>query len=79
MAETVEIYDIAMDTWSYGNPTILSTAAPAGGLAGGKFMIMGGTSGGVFYDTVQVADSEIPIFADGFESGDTLVWDATVP
>jgi hypothetical protein len=80
LAQTVEIYDVGADSWSYGNPTLTTTAAPAGGFAGGKFMIMGGTSGGVNYDTVQVAiDDTSLIFADGFESGDTTAWSSTVP
>jgi hypothetical protein len=78
-AETVEIYDIATDTWSYGLPTVETSVGVAGGLAGGKFMVIGGTSAGTTYDTVQVAENVVPIFTDGFENGDTLAWNTTAP
>lgn len=58
LAQTVEIYDITADTWSYGDPTLTTAAGSAGGLAGGKLMIMGGvdTTGGItVYDQVQVS------------------------
>lgn len=79
LAETVEIYNIASDAWSYGNPTMTTTVAPGGGLAGGKFMIMGGTDQGTQYDLVQVSENTVPIFADGFENGTTGEWSNTVP
>jgi len=53
--ETVEIYDIAANTWTYGNPTVVTSAGPAGGLAGGKLMIMGGVDTASYYDVTQVS------------------------
>ena len=32
---SVEIYDIAANSWTYGNPVVTKAAAPSGGLAGG--------------------------------------------
>lgn len=55
LAETVEIYDIATDTWTYGEPTLTTTAASSGGMAGGKLMIMGGVDDVTYYDAVQVS------------------------
>lgn len=79
LAETVEIYNIASDAWSYGAPTMTTTVAPAGGLAGGQFMIMGGTDLGTQYDLVQVSENGVPIFADGFEDGTTGEWSSEAP
>ena len=42
LAVSVEIYNIAGNSWSYGNPVVNKAAAPAGGLAGGKAMVQGG-------------------------------------
>src|SRR4029077_2505293 len=55
LAVSVEIYDIASNTWSYGNPVLTKAAAPSGGLAGGKAMVQGGLDGTTYYDTVQVS------------------------
>lgn len=79
LANTVEIYDIASDSWSYGIPTMITNAAAAGGFAGDRFMIMGGTDSGTYYDAVQVADNIALLFGDGFESGDTSAWSSVTP
>ncbi|HEX6605866.1 MAG TPA: S-layer homology domain-containing protein [Chloroflexia bacterium] len=55
LAQTVEIYDIAGNSWTYGNPVVTKAAASAGGLAGGKLMIQGGVDGTSYYDQVQVS------------------------
>ncbi|MCK9539833.1 kelch repeat-containing protein [Dokdonella sp.] len=55
LAETVEIYNITTDAWTYGQPTLVTAAASAGGLAGGRLMIMGGVSAGTYYDAVQLS------------------------
>jgi len=52
---TVEIYDIAANSWTYGNPVVTKAAASSGGLAGGKSMVQGGVDGTTYYDLVQVA------------------------
>ena len=52
---SVEIYDIAGNSWTYGNPVVTKAAAPSGGLAGGKAMVQGGVDGTTYYDLVQVA------------------------
>jgi N-acetylneuraminic acid mutarotase len=52
---SVEIYDIAGNTWNYGNPVVTKAAAPSGGLAGGKAMVQGGVDSTTYYDTVQVS------------------------
>ena len=54
-AVSVEIYDIAGNSWSYGNPVVTTAAAAAGGLAGGKAMVQGGVDNITYYDVVQVA------------------------
>ena len=38
----MEIYNIAGNSWTYGNPVVTRGAAPSGGLAGGKLMVVGG-------------------------------------
>jgi hypothetical protein len=55
LAQSVEIYNIAGNTWSLGNPVTAKAAAPSGGLAGGKLMVQGGTDNTVLIDTVQVS------------------------
>src|SRR6266487_5812000 len=55
LAVSVEIYDIAANTWTYGNPVVTKAAAPSGGLAGGKAMVQGGVDNTTYYDTVQVS------------------------
>ncbi len=55
LAQSVEIYDIAANSWSYGNPVVTKAAAPSGGLAGGKVMVQGGVDNVTYYDTVQVS------------------------
>lgn len=64
LAQTVEIYDIAGNSWSFGQPTLTTTAGPAGGLVpgpGGKFMIMGGVSGVTYYNETQVSVNTTPV------------------
>jgi hypothetical protein len=60
--QSVEIYDIAANSWSYGNPVVTTAAAPAGGLAGSKAMVQGGLDDGVgaTYDIVQVSAVAVP-------------------
>jgi|GEM_PF-6954465 len=55
LAQSVEIYDIATNAWSYGNPVVTKAAASSGGLAGGKAMVQGGVDNAVYYDLVQVS------------------------
>ena len=55
LAVSVEIYDIAANTWGYGNPVVTKAAAPSGGLAGGKAMVQGGVDNVTYYNTVQVS------------------------
>ena len=52
---SVEIYDIATNSWGYGNPVVTKAAAPSGGLAGGKAMVQGGVDNVTYYNTVQVS------------------------
>jgi len=52
---SVEIYDIAANTWTYGNPVVVKAAAPSGGLAQSKLMVQGGVDTTVYLDTVQVS------------------------
>ena len=52
---SVEIYDIASNSWGYGNPVLTKAAAPSGGQAGGKAMVQGGVDGTTYYNTVQVS------------------------
>ena len=52
---SVEIYDIAGNSWTYGNPVVTKAAGPAGGLAGGKSMVQGGVDSTTYYNLVQVA------------------------
>ena len=54
---SVEIYNIATNTWTLGNPVVTKAAAPSGGLAGGKLMVQGGVDGTTYYDLVQVSNS----------------------
>jgi hypothetical protein len=55
LAQSVEIYNIAANSWSYGAPVVTKAAAPSGGLAGGKAMVQGGVDNTTYYDTVQVS------------------------
>ena len=55
LAVLVEIYNIAGNSWSYGNPVVNKAAGPAGGLAGGKAMVQGGVDNTIYYDAVQVS------------------------
>jgi hypothetical protein len=55
LANTVEIYDITADTWTYGEPTLQTSAGPSGGKAGGKLMIMGGVNTTTYLDSVQIS------------------------
>ena len=55
LAVSVEIYNIAVNSWSYGNPVVNKAAGPAGGLAGGKAMVQGGVDNTIYYDAVQVS------------------------
>ncbi len=55
IAQSVEIYSIATNSWAYGLPTVTKTAASSGGRVGGKLMIMGGVDNTVYYDQVQVS------------------------
>ena len=69
LAQTVEIYDIASNTWSYGTPTLTTSAGPSGGLTaggGGKFLVMGGVSGTTYYDQAQVSTNTTPVEMMGF-------------
>ena len=52
---SVEVYDIASNSWGYGNPVVTKAAAPSGGLAGGKAMVQGGVDNTTYYDAVQVS------------------------
>src|SRR4029453_17472957 len=52
---SVEIYDIAGNSWVYGNPVVVKAAAPSGGLAQSKLMVQGGVDTTVYLDTVQVS------------------------
>jgi N-acetylneuraminic acid mutarotase len=64
IAQTVEIYDIAGNTWTFGQQTLVTSAGPGGGLApgpGGKFMIHGGTSGTQFFADTQVSTNTTPV------------------
>src|SRR5436190_12423589 len=56
LAQSVEIYDVATNTWSYGNPVVQKAAAPSGGLAGGKLMVEGGVDGTTYLNNVQVSN-----------------------
>ena len=53
---SVEIYDIATNTWTYGNPVVTKAAGPSGGLAGGKLMVQGGVDNTTYYNLVQVSN-----------------------
>ncbi len=55
LAQSVEIYDIAANSWSYSDPVVTKAAAPAGGLAGSKAMVQGGVDNVTYYNTVQVS------------------------
>ena len=55
LAQSVEIYNIGTNAWSYGNPVVTKAAAPSGGLAGGKAMVQGGVDGATYYNLVQVS------------------------
>ena len=58
--ETVEIYNVAQNTWSFANPTRFSSQWSAGGLAQGKLMVYGGVSGSAYLSLVQVAQVSAP-------------------
>ncbi len=58
--QTVEIYDVAANSWSYGNPTVLTSVASGGGLAGGRLVVYGGSSGGGYLSLTQVATLNSP-------------------
>src|SRR5262249_5419801 len=60
LAVSVEIYDIAGNSWSLGNPGVTKAAAPSGGLAGGKLMVQGGVDNTTYYDLVQVSNLGSP-------------------
>ena len=55
LAQSVEIYNIAGNSWSYGNPVVQKAAGPGGGLAGGKLMVQGGVDNTTYLNTVQVS------------------------
>ncbi len=55
---SVEQYNIATNTWTYGNPLVAKVAAPSGGgVTGGKLMIMGGVDNTLYPTTVQVSQA----------------------
>ena len=55
---TVEKYNIATNTWTYEDPSVLSTQWSAGGMVGGKLMIYAGADAGSAYlNLVQVAQA----------------------
>ena len=56
LAVSVEIYDIAANTWTYGNPVVTKAAGPSGGLAGGQLMVQGGVDNTTYYNLVQVSN-----------------------
>lgn len=55
--QSVEIYSIGGNSWTYGNPVVTKAAAPSGGRPGGTgiLMVQGGVDGTTYYDTVQVS------------------------
>ena len=53
--ESVEVYDVASNSWYYGSPLATKVAAPAGGFAGGKLMVQGGVDSAAYYNSVQRA------------------------
>jgi N-acetylneuraminic acid mutarotase len=55
LAQTVEIYDIAANSWTYGAPVVTTAAGPGGGLAGGKALVQGGVDNTTYYNLAQVA------------------------
>src|SRR4029077_5424216 len=57
LANSVEIYSIGGNSWSYGNPVVTKAAAPSGGRTGGntRLMVQGGVDNTTYYDTVQVS------------------------
>ncbi|MBK9215520.1 MAG: beta-propeller fold lactonase family protein [Chloracidobacterium sp.] len=55
LVNSVEIYNIAANSWSYGNPVVTKAAAPAGGLAGGKLMVQGGVDTTTYLNAVQIS------------------------
>jgi N-acetylneuraminic acid mutarotase len=56
LAQSVEIYDIPTNTWSYGAPLLTTAAAPAGGIARGLLMVQGGIDGSSYYNQVQISN-----------------------
>ena len=52
---SVENYDIASNSWTYGDSVVTKAAAPSGGLAGGKAMVQGGVDSTTYCDLVQGA------------------------
>ncbi len=71
-AKTVEIYDIAANMWSYGSPTSQTSAAPSGGRVGNRLVIMGGITGGVYFNLVQTARIDQACFT----ACDTVTWNS---
>ena len=55
LAQSVEIYNIAGNSWTLGTPVAQTAAAPGGGVAGGKLMVQGGTNTAGDINTVQVS------------------------
>jgi hypothetical protein len=58
-----------------------STRASVAGLAGGTtlFISVDGFNGSSGVGTLSVSCTDVLIFEDGFESGNTTAWSATVP
>ncbi len=54
IAQTVEIYDIASNTWRYGKPALYTAAAPAGGRVGDQLVIAGGTDQSIDSNAVNI-------------------------
>jgi len=58
LAVSLEIYDIASNSWTYGNHVVTKAAAPSGAaVAGnpGKAMVQGGVDNTIYYNNVQVS------------------------
>ena len=55
LANSVEIYSLGANSWSYGNPVVTKAAAPSGGRAGVTLMVQGGVDVTTYYNTVQVS------------------------
>jgi N-acetylneuraminic acid mutarotase len=52
LEQTVEVYDIQGNSWSYGEQVVKTEAAPALGYAGGPHKVQGGTKAFLSGDTV---------------------------